>query len=254
MTNIKEVIKDIVGKSANAQFYPPFEDNQYLTYNKNFDDSSKFTFGIQPDSSLRTGLIIEAPPLTPINLYASFKGQLFLNVAAFDGYEISSLRLVILPNDALSLMATQPFKASSLVAVSYSLVDKNEVKTAMEKLLETKGFFGNTLTKSLEGFLSGKGVGIYIDAGQFLGQAATSWVRYEFIGSDGEFLHPLYLLYQWNKLGIIQNTSHKLVTELKLKTINLDIKEGKVIDHQAAADSNLGPYCFKIEQERRRSE
>lgn len=242
MDDLQNVIRNFLGKTSHVDFFLPFENNQDYSYNKNFNiQETKFTFGVQSDSSLRSGLEVESQLTVPIRIYSSFSGQLFFSPSPTTEYDLSSLTLVLLPNIALSLKLTIQGEAISPYEINYCPVDKSKIKEAMKKHLENKGVSG--VNDTLDSFLKGR-TGLFIDVGQPLGEVAGSRGRCEFRGSNGELIHPLYLLFRWYKLGLIKDMNHKLINDLKLKSVNLLFEEGWIADTQVATKVNLGPCWF----------
>jgi hypothetical protein len=239
VNDLNNSIKDLLGSAYKLEFCVPFDATQTL--------KADTTFGLQPDLSIRTGLVVQAT--SAVKLKAAFKGQLFFEPPPFQGVPGSLLRLRIVPAEALSLRAVLPAEVSSPVELFYGPVDQAGVEAAMKAVLKSQGLSGTKLADVVKTFLEGDGVGILVNAGQEIGPASETTATLEFEGADGLVLHPLYLLWQWRQLGQqgklqFKPANHPMINALQLDTLVLALQGGNVINQVDGLD--LGPHSFVI--------
>lgn len=254
MSNVITGIKDLLGNAVPPTFYVPFDDKPTYDYSANLDTQKKYLFGLLPDDTLRTGLIVKDKGTQGINLLAPFSGKLTFFSVNLDTITINGLTLTILPSDALTLRTALPKESLPLTELVLIPVDKNEVQKAMQKILQSQGLSGSSVQAKTSEFLKKEGVGTYVKAGDGIGKAATQAVSGDldfqiiFVDTVGARLNPLYILWSlWSLSKATQGTfkpnTHSLVKAFGLSDLSLMVDSAGMVAKKVTG-ALLGPYSI----------
>jgi hypothetical protein len=236
MSNSDAGVKDLIGQKTHMEFFVPVDDNAQFQY--------QARFGIGTDRAVDDSFIVKAPPGTPIKLYAAFKGQLYLNPSLSGDPDDNLMMLRIMPTEALLLSTLLPLSESSPANITYYHVDLIETKKAINKVLTDQGLASTLQSNTLTEFINGE-VGVFVQAGQWIGAAFKETTSICFEDTDGYMLHPYYLLWLlWksanNKLVTFMPSSHSLVKAMQLPSSNFVLKDGIV----TLPDLSQEPFCL----------
>jgi hypothetical protein len=242
MSDMNDQIKNLVSKVSKPIFSIPIADNPSYSYSNNYDANDNFTFGLRPESTLRSGLDVETMTNSKAEIYAAADGQLFFSPSGFPGKDTNVLHLSILPEIVMALRLGLPSEFLSPTYLVYIPVHRDKVKVALSKVLRAQGKSSTKVSSILEPFFTGE-AGIPIKRGDYIGNAIGKKIRIEFWDANGYAIHPLYLLWRWNGLNMFTESSHTLIDALRLSQLRLSIENDNIINEHNNTKFNLGP-CF----------
>ena len=190
MYNLKNHIKDLLGKDIQIVFHTPFEDDKNLKYDTRF--------GLQPDKTIMNGLIISKPQPSPHKLFAAFSGALSFFTVNDYNKKVAGLSLTLLPTDIFFLHSSLEEGSFPPLELIYIPIDKKTVSTQIQALLKKRGFLEKQIQATLKSFMKSEEK-IFVLPGDDIGKTDGSKLKLMFAGFNNHIIHPLYLIWSlWN--------------------------------------------------------
>jgi hypothetical protein len=236
VSDLTESLKDILGTAYQLHFGIPIENTKDLQFSQGF--------GIDDQGLIKSGLEIRSLQSLKIKLFAGFDGQLYFSSYFFQGANINSLHLYMLPSEALALRLIIPEELSSPIELVYAPVDRASVETAIKGVLQGQGFSGSELAEITNGFLGEEGIGILVNSLQQFGESDGNSITIKFLDADGYILNPRYII--WTLKASLIPSDQWILDDLGLGTSSLIVTEDGFITDQNQPNGDLGPYSFII--------